>query len=353
LETILKKSGELMKMASRSNTDCNSKDINILILSAGRRVELLQCFKRAAQRINISSRIVAADMNNLAPALYFSDKYFIVPRIDHKDYINKIIEICIEENISLIVPTIDTELLLLSKNKKFIEEQTNAKVLISDDKVINICRNKINTQKFFEDNNFLVPRQINKDDIETGEVDFPVFIKPVDGSSSINAFKVNNIKELKFFMEYIDKPIIQEMIVGEEYTVDVFLDFECNLISAVPRLRIATRSGEILKGRIRKDQDIISDIKRLMGILKPIGHITVQCMKTNRGIEYIEINPRFGGGAPMSISAGADSCEYLYRLLNGDTVPYAEDYKDNVTFLRFDKSIMLDETNNYVPGVTE
>lgn len=80
-----------------------------------------------------------------------------------------------------------------------------------------------------------------------------------------------------------------------------------------------------------------------MRVLKPIGHITVQLMKTKKGIEYIEINPRFGGGAPMSIQSGADSCENLYRLLMGERLEYNENYRDNIIFLRFDYSICLDE----------
>ena len=136
---------------------------------------------------------------------------------------------------------------------------------------------------------------------------------------------------------------MQEYIEGTEYTIDAFLDFESNLITAVPRVRIATRSGEIAKGIIKKDREIIEDIRRLMDKLKPIGHITVQCKKTKRGIEYIEINPRFGGGAPMSIMAGADSCENLYRLLRGEKLKYNEKYRENLTFLRFDQSIMLNE----------
>ena len=80
-----------------------------------------------------------------------------------------------------------------------------------------------------------------------------------------------------------------------------------------------------------------------MKVLKPIGHITVQLMKTKKGIEYIEINPRFGGGAPMSIQSGANSCEYLLKLLMGEKLEYHEDYRDDVTFLRFDNSICLDE----------
>ena len=135
---------------------------------------------------------------------------------------------------------------------------------------------------------------------------------------------------------------------GREFTVDVFLDFDGNLITVVPRLRMATRSGEISKGKIIKDREIIDDIKRLVKALKPIGHITVQLMKTNKGIEYIEINPRFGGGAPMSIQSGADSCENLYRLLMGDKLEYNENYRDNIMFFRFDNSICVDENKEIV-----
>ena len=181
-----------------------------------------------------------------------------------------------------------------------------------------------------------------------GDIEFPLFIKPKSGSSSINAFKVNNKKELSIYMDIIQDPIVQEFIEGEEYTVDVFLDFEGNVITIVPRLRIATRGGEISKGKIIKDREIINDIKRLMKVLKPIGHITVQLMKTQRGIEYIEINPRFGGGAPMSIQSGADSCENLYRLMMGEKLEYNENYRENIMFLRFDKSICLDENMEIV-----
>lgn len=314
--------------------------INILLLSAGRRVELIESFKEAAKRLKIESKIVVADISNTAPAIYFADKSYIIPKIGEEGYLDSIINICNKESIKLIIPTIDTELLILSQNKVTIENQTNAKVLISNENVINICRNKICTQRFFEKNGFGVPKQI---EAREGNIKFPVFIKPIDGSSSINTFKVNNLDELKFFNNYIDKPIIQEFIIGEEFTIDAFLDFESNIITIVPRKRIATRSGEISKGEIVKDREIIEDVKRLLNTLKPIGQITIQCMKTDKGIKYIEINPRFGGGAPMSIKAGANSCKNLYKIIQGEKLEYNENYTENVTFLRFDSSIMLNE----------
>ncbi|HOO26847.1 MAG TPA: ATP-grasp domain-containing protein [Lachnospiraceae bacterium] len=315
--------------------------IHVLILSAGRRVELVNCFRSAAKELGIKSNILAADCSKTAPALYFADKHVIVPRIDSGNYIEAIIAVCKEEKVALIVPTIDTELLLLSEHKELIESSTGAKLLVSDPAVIGICRNKAATQTFMEENSFLMPRLFTEEELAEGKLPFPLFIKPIDGSSSINAFKVHNQEELDIYRKLIEKPLVQEYIEGEEYTVDVFLDFDATLITVVPRLRIATRSGEILKGRIVRDREIIADVTRLMKLLKPIGHITVQCKKTDRGIAYIEINPRFGGGAPMSIKAGADSCKNLYRLLNNEKLVYNEDYRENITFLRFDSCIML------------
>ncbi|MDI7744018.1 ATP-grasp domain-containing protein [Lysinibacillus fusiformis] len=323
-------------------------EINVLILSAGRRVELVQCFQKAAKKLDVKSKIVAGDCSETAPALYFADRTYKLPRITEPNYIEAIIDACNKEDISLIVPTIDTDLLLLAENKCFIEEETNAKVLISDYKVIEICRDKINTQNFLEENSFGIPKMYTEEEIRNSDLRFPLFIKPKSGSSSINTFKVNNNNELEIYKGIVNDPIVQAFMDGEEFTIDVFLDFDSNIISIVPRLRIATRSGEISKGKIIRDREIIDNVTKLMKVLKPIGHITVQLMKTKKGIEYIEINPRFGGGAPMSIMSGADSCENLFRLLMGEKLEYNENYNDNLTFLRFDSSICLDENMELV-----
>lgn len=318
-------------------------EYNILILSAGRRVELVQSFQKAAKRLNIKSNVVAGDCSETAPAIYFADRKAILPRINEDNYVDEIINVCKREGIRLVIPTIDTDLLLLSEERERIESESGAVVLISSTEVISICRDKINTQKFLEENGFKIPKMYSEEELDSGELEFPLFIKPKSGSSSINTFKLNNIEELATYRSLIKEPIVQDFMEGKEFTVDVFLDFDGNLSTVVPRLRMATRSGEISKGKIVKDREIIEDIKRLVEVLKPIGHITVQLMKTNKGIEYIEINPRFGGGAPMSIQSGADSCENLYRLLMGENLEYNENYRDNIMFFRFDNSICVDE----------
>ena len=316
-------------------------EINVLILSAGRRVELVNCFKEAIDEVGVMGNVVAADLSSTAPALYHADRYHLICRISDENYIDNVIEICKKEDIHLIIPTIDTELYKLAESKERIESQTNAKVHVSDIDVIKICRDKYNTQAFFEKNGFKIPRLITKEIISKKDFKYPLFIKPLNGSSSINTFKVTNESELEFFLDYVPDPLVQEFIEGEEYTVDAFVDFNHNPITIVPRQRLATRGGEVLKGIVKKDREIIEEVRKVIEVLKPIGHITLQCMKTDRGIEFIEINPRFGGGAPISIKAGANSPANLYRLLKGETLEYNENYEDGLLASRHDNAVFL------------
>lgn len=316
------------------------KKINILFSSAGRRVELINSFREAKEKLGIEGKLVGVDLDELAPALNFVDVKYKVPRLNSKDFIPTIIDICKKEEISLIIPTIDTELELYSKNKKLIEE-SGAKVMVSDIDITSIMRNKIKTYEYLKKHGFGVPRLITDEDIKCKNYSFPLFIKPLDGSSSINAFKINNEKELMFFKEYIPNPMIQEFADGQEYCVDVFSDFNSKLITVVPKLRVAHRSGEITKAKVVKDREIIELTKKLVSILKPQGEINFDCIKTQEGIKIIEINGRFAGGAPISFKAGANSPEKLYKLLQNEELEYNEDYTDGMIALRFDDAVFL------------
>lgn len=319
------------------------KEINVLITSCGRRVELIKAFMSARTELNIEGKVIAADMSPIAPALFFADAHVTVPKLSDSEYLPRIIDICNKYHVKLIVPTIDTELQLLADNREFIELSTQAKVLISAPDVVSICNDKHKSARFFKKNGFGVPITYTDEDLDNGKYKLPLFIKPLDGSSSINAFKINSADELEFFRKYIANPIVQECVEGTEYTVDAFLDFESNIVSVVPRKRLQTRSGEILKGEIDVNPTIVNDVIRLLSLLKPIGHITVQgFMGKDDVFRYIEINPRFGGGAPMSIKAGANSCKWLYQILGGER-PSLGAVANGAIFSRFDDCIMIDK----------
>lgn len=313
---------------------------NVLLLSAGRRVELVQLFQKALADIAPGSKIIAADAQSLAPALYVADEAVILPQITESNYIDRLCEVIDEYKVALVVPTIDPELPILAKAREEIEARTNALVMIAEPWVIRICNDKVLTQEHVISNGLLAPRIFNSAP-EVSEEDLPIILKPRAGSSSIGVNVVDSLDEIDYLLPRTNEPMIQELIRGEEYTVDCFSDFNGQIISIVPRLRIATRGGEILKGRVEKNRQVMDAVQSLLETLPMPGHSTVQCFETERGVEFIEINPRFGGGAPMSIAAGADSCSRLLKLLQGKVLSYDEDFEDGLTFLRFDQSVAV------------
>lgn len=315
--------------------------MKLLFTSVGRRVELMQAFKRAAQKNNMNLTIYGADMSETAPALLFCDRAVMVPRIKDDKYIPSLLKVCEEEKIDALIPTIDTDLQILSESKELFAN-VGTRVIISQSDRIALCRDKRRTAEFFWSVGLKSPRAI--DDVEKYADGFPAFIKPKDGSSSVFAYKVNNAAELATYAKQVPEYIIQNFVEGTEYTVDVFCDFYGNPIYITPRIRLAVRAGEVLKTEIVQDTKIIEEIRRLIAVYKPCGAITVQLIHETKSEEnyYIEINPRFGGGAPLSMMAGADSALALMKLINGESVSYVENAAENgAVFSRFDQCVRV------------
>lgn len=315
--------------------------MRILFTSVGRRVELMQAYRAAAQELGIELMIYGTDITENAPALQYCDSTQIVCRIREPQYIPQLLAICEKEKIDALIPTIDTDLLLLSQNKeKFTAIGTT--VLIAAEEKVAVCRDKRFTADYFIRCGLKSPLPV--DDYTQYEGGFPAFIKPKDGSSSINAFRANNAEELKTYAAKIEDYIIQPFIEGTEYTIDAFCDFNGNPIFITPRERVAVRSGEVLQTRIAQDDIMIAECKQLLADFRPAGAITVQLIQQHGTGDnyYIEINPRYGGGAPLSMKAGANSAIACLRLIAGEQVGYQEKAaQDNAVYSRFDQSICV------------
>lgn len=315
--------------------------MKLLFTSIGRRVELVQAFKSAAQKLGADLTIYGADITPTAPALYFCDETVIVPRIKTPEYIPALLEICSREKIDALIPTIDTDLLLLAENEAQFDRQ-GTKVLISAPDKVALCRDKRFTADYFHSVGLESPSPV--DDVQRYEGGFPAFIKPKDGSSSLFAYKVNNREELLSYAAQVPDYIIQPFIEGIEYTVDIFCDLTGEPIYITPRIRQAVRAGEVLKTQISQDPQIIGEMMQLIRDYKPCGAITVQLIRQNSTGKdyYIEINPRFGGGAPLSMMAGAHAAEALLRILSGETLSYQEGAaEDGAVYSRFDQSVRV------------
>ncbi len=318
---------------------------NILITSAGRRVSLIKAFKEVSKKLKLKSKVFITDLNpKTAPSSYFANDSFKVGRFSDTDYIDRLLAICLKNEITVVIPCLDTELILLAKAKALFK--TNGiDIIISNINLINILRDKIKTNTFFNSLNIKTPTIYNKDNMV-----FPVFLKPLNGSNSKGIYKAENINEIKpsdldsknmMILENIDNAIY------DEYTIDLYYDKNSSLKCVVPRIRLKVVGGESNQG-VTKKNEVLDYVKDRFGFLDgAIGCLTLQVFfnKLNSlNIIGIEINPRFGGGYPFSLNAGANFPEFIIReyILN-EQIEYFDDWKNNCLNIRYENEIVIND----------
>lgn len=317
---------------------------NVLITSAGKRVVLVQIFQKTFRNMGYDAKVYTTDMKpGMAPAGVISDECFPVPKCTSDTFVDSLLKICKDKDIGVIIPTIDPELIVLSENRQRFAE-IGVQLMLSDSDFIRICRDKRKTSKYFNDIGIAVPQELDK-----YHPIFPMFAKPYDGSLSTNIHVIKNEDALTKEILEDEKLIFMEYINREEYkeyTVDMYFGKDNRVKCIVPRLRIEVRAGEINKGITRKNY-IVDFLKKHMGYLPGVrGCICVQLFyrESDNDIKGIEINPRFGGGYPLSYHANANFADYVIReYLSNEEISYSDDWLDNTLMLRYDKDVVVHE----------
>lgn len=196
--------------------------INILFSCAGRRTYLLKYFKEALQDDGL---IVATDMQLSAPALQAADVKIQVPAVYDPNYVDITLNICKEQKIDLLISTNDLELPILAANKARFEA-LGVKVLVSSAEVIDICFDKYKTARWVESIGLQSPKTyVRLGDVKkalvSGEISFPLFMKPRWGSGSIGLETIADMEELDIYyhllLKKVKRTILATASVGDEY----------------------------------------------------------------------------------------------------------------------------------------
>lgn len=335
----------------------SSDTLTLLISCVGRRVELLQAFRAAARRLGVRLRLIGSDSDASAPALTCAHKQALVPPISNDGYIAALLETVRKHHVDAVIPTIDTDLFLISKHRGDFE-QAGCVPLIAEPEVIEICRDKVQTHQFLVQHGIDTPETYLPDAVRAfQEHRYPYFVKPRYGSASLLVHKVEDELDLDYYLEKIGDPIVQEFVSGREHTLDVYVGLTGVPRCVVPRARWQVRGGEVCKGVVVKDLEIMEAGRRVVEALGRSlrGVVTLQCIVTaDRRIRFIEINPRFGGGAPLGIAAGADYPAWLIQELRGETPEIAFDgFRHGLCMLRYDWSAFLPLEDDLAPRVTK
>lgn len=319
--------------------------MNILILSAGTRNKVVQYFKK---EVGAEGKVVATDCNNLAPAVYDADKFCLVSRITEPGYLESILEICRKEAIDGVFSLIDPELSILAKEKdKFLAVGTTP--IISPYDLVETCLDKFRMYQMLCEMQIptgkcFVEKEAFYQAVEKGEISYPVFVKPVKGSASINISKVGSQEEIELLFRLYDDLMIQEYMDGQEYGADVYIDMISGKCTSIfVKKKIKMRAGETDKSVSVKDEKLFVMLRDFVEGCGFRGMIDIDIFEIN-GTYYIsEVNPRFGGGYPHAYACGVNMPKQVLANLAGQENPITiGDYQEGICMMKYNEIAVQD-----------
>lgn len=132
------------------------RDITVLVSACGAQFMpgLADCLKQNGER-NIT--IIGTDMGIDKTVLQMVDRVYQVPRATDPLYIDKLLEICKQENVDVIMPFMSAELLPLIERKEEFEKM-GVRVSVSDKRSVEITNNKYRLYSFMKEQGLSVPR---------------------------------------------------------------------------------------------------------------------------------------------------------------------------------------------------
>lgn len=318
-----------------------SRAFTVLLSSAGRRVALLRCFREALDALGLTGRVLAADLSSLSPAFHDADEGMLVPRVADPDYVDRLLEICREHHVDLVVPLIDPELAILAVARpRFLAQGTD--VHISDPAVTAIGGDKIGFHAWLVEQGFPTVRQGTPHQVlaDPEGWQWPVLTKPSRGSCSIGVGLATDPADLARIaaLPAAGEWLVQSVAPGVEYTVTVYVDKHGRARAAVPRLRVATRAGEVSKGVARRVEPVMKLACRVAEALPGArGTLNIQIFHdaATGELSIIELNARFGGGYVLAWQAGMRSAQWTIEEQLGLPSTISDQWEDGVVMLRF------------------
>lgn len=315
------------------------KKLNILFTSVGRRSYLVKYFKEA---LGNTGKIYVANSSEISPAFQVADYSVVTPLIHDENYIPFLLTYCEYNRIDAIISLFDIDLPVLARNKqKFASIGTT--VVVSEPEKIAVCNDKWNTFLFLRENGFSEPETyicLEKaiSALKSGQISYPVIIKPRWGMGSIAVFEADNEDELCILYAKTKKNIqssylrfesaqnmdesvlIQEKLEGQEYGLDVINDLKAEYQTTIVKMKYAMRAGETDSAIIMDNFRLKEIGYRLSKLMGHIGNLDVDVFLVEDNFYVLEMNARFGGGYPFSHMAGVNLPKAIISWLRNEKI---------------------------------
>jgi carbamoyl-phosphate synthase large subunit len=295
----------------RPFADSTEHSVTVLVTGAGgpAGTSVIRALRRAGHFV------VAVDADPLAVGLRLADQAAVVPRGDDERFVDVLLEIANATGATALLPTVAEELGALSREADRLSGGGLAH-WIPDPYAVEVCIDKWKFARAVRKAGIAAP--------STGlgsanGVPGPWVVKPRFGRGSRDVHLIDNRDELSFVLARVPQPIVQTRLEGREFTVDALVGRDGKLAGAVPRWRLEIRGGISTKGETFSDRRLTKDVATLLAAVGLEGPANIQGFVGENGSpSFVEVNPRFSGGLPLSLMAGSDLVgEYLRGILGG------------------------------------
>lgn len=283
------------------------KSLKLLFTNIDEQGELIQTFRSVAVQLDIKLSI-----------------HYIWGQFHMKE----LLLLCKQEEIDVVIPTSEYDMLLLSQEKRQLES-IGIKVLINSPEKIALCRDRLLTVRFFFSCDLHTPAMVK--DWKNYEGGFPCLLVPVNGSCNLESFRVESKEEIECYTKKIFDSIIQPLIDGHKYIVDILCDLDGNPVSITMRQQ-SSHCGELVKAGALEDGRIIKECLSIIKKFRPVGLLTVHLIRDKKtAVDYfIKVVPQFGGGESLSENSMIYLAEKLLQVL----VPYGSNEKKRASISR-------------------
>ncbi|MGB3258187.1 MAG: ATP-grasp domain-containing protein [Ornithinimicrobium sp.] len=334
--TTLPTSGSVAVRESRQDPD---RPPRVLVTGAGGPAAI--GFLQLASRPGVE--MYAADMDPVASGLYLvkPERRVIVPRGDAPDFVETVREICRRLEITVLVPTVDAELLPLAGVRHLLAAE-GTHLLAAPSSTLEICLDKAELARVCADTCDVPTTTVLRPETP---VPFPSIVKPRTGSGSRGIRPVHGPDDLLGLCDD-GSQLVQEYLPGEELSVDVFVRADGAVVAAVPRSRDRVDSGVAVAGRTWDDDASITQAVTVCRAIGLRGVANVQLRRRSDGSPaLLEVNPRVPGSLVLTAAAGPNLAALALAEALGEHVPSHVPFRE-VAMVRYLANVVV-EVDDY------
>jgi carbamoyl-phosphate synthase large subunit len=321
----------------------------VLLTGVGKRYDIVSCFARATTTL-------AVDPSPLAPAQYAADVRAAVPRMDDPAYVPALAELCEQHGVGAVLPLTDLDIEILARAR----EEGLLPALVPSAEIARATYDKYEAHLLLERLSLPSPPTVLPE-ADLDSLDYPVMVKPRQGSGARSIHLARDAEQARFFVSYVQEPVmVQRAMGGPEISIDCLGDTEGRCLNAIPRTMIESRGGESIKGTVIDDREMIELGRRVVEELGVRGPATIQVFRDpDIGLGITDVNTRFGGAFPAPAYAalpGRTYPELIAAMAAGETIaPHVGEFRAGMTFTRYYWQLELDEQlaptgRDIVPG---